>query len=115
MRDGTVDLFSVIYFPASRDPDGLLYAAYHSSAQGLASLYGLQDAALDSLLERGQQAPDAAQRLLWLRQANRYLHEQVLVGSIWFEPVTNVYSDRISGCPASPFQATWTDVEWTGQ
>ena len=115
MTDGTVDLNSVTIFPRFPDGDDLLFPQFHSSMQSATGNEGaFSDPVVDRLLEQGRAAVDSTARTALLQKTNRLLHDRAPLLGVWFTPITNVFANRISGCPAGVFPTTFSEVEIVG-
>lgn len=110
MLDGTVDIYSAVLMPLANDASGVLHTAFFAGAGGeIGRLTGYRNPRMQRLLKESLSG-DPESRLSLLRQANRILYDDVGVASIWFEPMTSVFTDRISSCPATTFSTTFSDV-----
>ena len=80
IKNGQHDMFEIAWTADSPDPDTFMFPCFHSSAQGEGGNYAfLEDAELDTLLEKARESQDDAERADYYKQAQ----ERVMAISAW--------------------------------
>lgn len=92
------------------DPVPDLYALYH--AVGKRNLAGLDDAALDELVEEGRFAPEPAARKDWLQKAEQRAAELAAFPWLAAEPAGYIYRRGLQGVRGGPFALRHNVYQW---